>query len=55
MSLEELLLEKWRTLPPDKQQEAIDFVEFLKFKTPSTTQHEAEQKTKLPLGDRLDC
>jgi hypothetical protein len=53
MSLEQLLLEKWRTLPPDKQQEAIDFIEVLKFKTPSSTQREAESKTKLPLGDRL--
>jgi hypothetical protein len=53
MSPEQLLLEKWRTLPPDKQQEAIDFVEFLKFKTTSTTEHETEPKTKPPLGERL--
>ena len=53
MSPEQLLLEKWRSLPPDKQQEAIDFVEFLKFKTTSTTQHEAELKSKLPLSERL--
>ena len=53
MSPEQLLLEKWRLLPQDLQQEAINFVEFLKFKTTSTTQHEAELKSKPPLGERL--
>jgi hypothetical protein len=28
----EQLLEKWRSLPKDKQQEVIDFVEFLELK-----------------------
>lgn len=53
MSPEQLLLEKWRSLPQDLQQEAIDFVEFLKLKTTSTTQREAEPKLKPPLGERL--
>ena len=29
MTTEELLLAKWRTLPPDKQQEALAFVDRL--------------------------
>jgi predicted adenine nucleotide alpha hydrolase (AANH) superfamily ATPase len=29
MSIEENIIEKVRILPPDKQQEALDFVEFL--------------------------
>ncbi|NJN87797.1 MAG: DUF2281 domain-containing protein [Leptolyngbyaceae cyanobacterium SL_7_1] len=29
MTTEQILLEKWRSLPPDKQQEVVDFVEFL--------------------------
>lgn len=53
MSLEQLLLEKWRSLPQDKQLQAIDFVEFLKLKTTSATGQEAEPKSKPPLGERL--
>ncbi|MHC5610429.1 MAG: DUF2281 domain-containing protein [Nostoc sp.] len=29
MSIEEIIIHKVRILPPDKQQEALDFVEFL--------------------------
>lgn len=29
MSIEEIILDKVRILPPDKQQETLDFVEFL--------------------------
>ena len=29
MSIEEIIINKVRILPPDKQQEALDFVEFL--------------------------
>ncbi|YAF98364.1 MAG: DUF2281 domain-containing protein [Nodularia sp. CChRGM 3473] len=29
MNIEEILIEKVRILPPDRQQEALDFVEFL--------------------------
>ncbi|PMB06862.1 hypothetical protein CEN45_09365 [Fischerella thermalis CCMEE 5198] len=36
MSTEQLLLEKWRSLPLDKQQEVLDFVEFLEFRQTST-------------------
>ena len=34
MNTKPLLLEKWRSLPKDKQQEVIDFVEFLELKKP---------------------
>lgn len=37
MTTEELLVEKWRSLPLDKQQEVVDFVEFLKTR-PSAVQ-----------------
>ncbi|NEQ19003.1 MAG: DUF2281 domain-containing protein [Microcoleus sp. SIO2G3] len=33
MSIEQIIVEKLRTLPPEKQQEALDFVEFLQTKT----------------------
>jgi hypothetical protein len=33
MSLEELVVEKMRGLPPEKQKEVLDFVEFLKLKS----------------------
>jgi hypothetical protein len=35
MNAEQILLEKWRTLPPEKQQEVLNFVDFLKQKTSS--------------------
>ena len=35
MSKEELLLEYWRELPPDHQQELIHFAEFLQTKAPT--------------------
>ncbi len=31
MLIEEVVLEKLRKLPPEKQQEALDFVEFLEY------------------------
>ncbi|HJY82563.1 MAG TPA: DUF2281 domain-containing protein [Candidatus Binatia bacterium] len=33
MSIEQSVLEKMQTLPPDKQQEVLDFVEFLQHKS----------------------
>jgi hypothetical protein len=36
MSLDETFLEKLRALPPDKQREAIDFVEYLHQKSAAT-------------------
>jgi hypothetical protein len=33
MSIEQTVVEKLKTLPPEKQQEVLDFVEFLQTKT----------------------
>ena len=44
MSPEQELLSKWRSLPPDKQEEVLDFVEFLGLKNSAN---------KIPLGERL--
>ncbi|MEH1837135.1 MAG: hypothetical protein V7L29_35145 [Nostoc sp.] len=44
MSPEQKLLTKWRSLPKDKQEEVLDFVEFLGFKNSAN---------KIPLGERL--
>ncbi|WP_414529024.1 hypothetical protein [Nodularia chucula] len=44
MSAEQDLLTKWLSLPQDKQEEVLDFVEFLHLKT---------SVNKTPLGERL--
>jgi hypothetical protein len=44
MNPEQELLTKWRSLPQDKQEEVLDFVEFLFVKTSAN---------KTPLGERL--
>lgn len=44
MSAEQELLTKWRSLPQDKQEEVLDFVEFLRLKNSAN---------KTPLGERL--
>jgi hypothetical protein len=44
MSPEQELLTKWRFLPQDKQEEVLDFVEFLRLKNSAN---------KTPLGERL--
>ncbi len=41
---EQELLSKWRSLPQDKQEEVLDFVEFLRLKNSAN---------KAPLGERL--
>ncbi|MBD2308697.1 DUF2281 domain-containing protein [Chroococcidiopsis sp. FACHB-1243] len=53
MNVEQLLLQKWRSLSKDKQQEVIDFVEFLELKKTTATGQQAAPETKAPLGDRL--
>lgn len=35
MTIEQTVLEKLRVLPPEKQQEVLDFVEFLEWKQPA--------------------
>jgi hypothetical protein len=37
MSIERAVLVKLRALPPDKQQEVLDFVEFLEHRVPEHT------------------
>jgi hypothetical protein len=44
MISEQELLTKWRSLPQDKQQEVLKFVEFMQLKTTAK---------KPPLGERL--
>ncbi|BAY74762.1 hypothetical protein NIES25_11760 [Nostoc linckia NIES-25] len=44
MSTEQELLTKWRSLPQHKQEEVLDFVEFLSLKNTAN---------KTPLGERL--
>lgn len=33
MKTEQLMLNKWRKLQPDRQQEVIDFIDFLEFRS----------------------
>ncbi len=51
MSVEQELLEKWRVLPPDKQQQVMEFVEFLHLKTVDPSVLTRTHKTNL--GERL--
>lgn len=55
--MEQILLKKWRTLPPEKQQEVIDFVEFLESRTPSSdiqlSASMSSRATPLNLGEKL--
>ncbi|MCC5669790.1 DUF2281 domain-containing protein [Nostoc sp. CHAB 5784] len=44
MSSEQELLTKWRSLPQEKQEEVLDFVEFLGLKNSAN---------KIPLGEHL--
>ena len=44
MSSEQELLTKWRSLPQEKQEEVLDFVEFIGLKNSAN---------KTPLGERL--
>ncbi len=44
MSPEQKLLAKWRSLPKDKQEEVLDFVELIHLKNAAN---------KIPLGQRL--
>ncbi|MFN6518228.1 MAG: hypothetical protein RMY29_027600 [Nostoc sp. CreGUA01] len=44
MSTEQELLTKWRSLPQDKQEEVLDFVEFLSLK---------KSANQISLGERL--
>ncbi len=51
MSPEQDLLAKWRSLPKEKQEEVLDFVEFLHIKT--LEPQPVTRPNKPPLGERL--
>lgn len=51
MSPEQELLARWRTLPRDKQDEVLDFVQFLQVKT--VKPQPATPANKSQLGQRL--
>lgn len=60
MTNEQKLLEKWRSLPQEKQQEVIDFVDFLTLRISLTNpsiyavaQPTETQKTRSNLGIKL--
>jgi hypothetical protein len=52
MTVEQVLLEKWRGLPPPQQQEVMDFVEFLESKQ-TVVKTENQPQPRSLLGDRL--
>ncbi|WP_242056532.1 MULTISPECIES: DUF2281 domain-containing protein [unclassified Nostoc] len=45
MSAEQELLTHWRSLPQDKQEEVLDFVEFLHFRIKSQGKEEIQNPT----------
>ncbi|BCL38199.1 hypothetical protein [Nostoc sp. MS1] len=45
MSTEQDLLTKWRSLPQDKQEEVLNFVEFLLFRLKLQTNDKIQQST----------
>jgi hypothetical protein len=54
-NLEQIVLENLRQLPPDKQQEVLDFTEFLRQKMtakPTTTPPSLRQIAAMPLAER---
>jgi hypothetical protein len=55
MSIEQLVIQKLQTLSPEKQQEVLDFVEFLQSKTlpkESSNQQLSESASFLTLGQK---
>lgn len=52
MTIEQILLEKWRALPPPRQQEVIDFVEFLQSKQ-GVVETDNQPQSRSLLGDAL--
>jgi hypothetical protein len=52
MTIEQVLIEKWRALSPPRQQEVIDFVEFLESKQ-TVVKTENQSQPRSSLGDRL--
>ncbi len=58
MSIEQAVLEKLKTLPSDKQQEVLDFVEFLQTRFSRLQSQSVEEPTISALeaaGDLVGC
>ena len=53
MPQEELLIEKWRELTPQKQQQVLEFVALLQSQPESITNKEPEFVPKTTLGKKL--
>jgi hypothetical protein len=53
MTVEQLLLKKWRSLPKEKQQQVFDFVEFLQSRQRRITRHSVEPQPQSELGAKL--
>jgi hypothetical protein len=56
VNAEQLLVEKWRSLPPVRKQEVIDFVEFLEARSDTNLvqpKAEAVSKPASNLGEKL--
>jgi hypothetical protein len=59
MNSEQKLISKWRNLPPDKQEEVMNFIEYIELRTlqsNSAIENQImpeEPKTKSNLGQRL--
>ena len=58
MKTEQLLLNKWRKLQPDKQQEVINFIDFLQYRSQldkfkSIEREKSQEKPSESLGKKL--
>lgn len=52
MAREDQILERWRTLTPDKQQQVLEFVDSLQ-SAPNQTETESEYVPQTPLAKKL--
>lgn len=56
MNAEQILVEKWRSLPSERKQEVIDFVEFLESRSDASLVRPDVEAATMPasnLGERL--
>lgn len=53
MTTEQLLLEKWRSLPANKQQEVFNFVEFLHSTVAPIYENQVDLKAKIDFSEKL--
>jgi len=55
LNLEQIILANLRQLPPEKQQEVLDFTEFLRYKTTKNATHpkpSLRQLAAMPIAER---